>query len=192
MVIKRWNEISEEIQEKIINEIYKNHPSYLTLSKEECEQLAIEKMVEKDISLLGSENESYLYNIYHKELMAAKTIRLWELWYESYYLEKEKEMELVKKRREIKKIIEQSGAKFMTVEFKKKDGTQRRMRIQQAMLKDNLAESPTESQIKATETRKKNNPHLFNVFDFDTKGIRSINLDTVTQINANGIEYRFK
>lgn len=103
------------------------------------------------------------------------------------------EKEITKKRKEIREIIENAGSQFLSVQFVKKDGTVRDMKIQNAMLKMNVkGDEASETAKKATETRKKNNPNLIAVWDFDKNEIRSINMDTVTHIKSNGETHTYK
>lgn len=97
------------------------------------------------------------------------------------------------KRNFIKNLLKEAGSRFITVEFSKKDGTNRVMNIQQAALKFNvLGESASETGKKAVATRKRNNPNLLAVWDNTKQAIRSINLDTVHTVRYNHIEYVFK
>ena len=87
----------------------------------------------------------------------------------------------------LRRIIEGQGSKFMLVEFVKKDGSYRRMRIQAAATKFRVkGEAACESAQRAAATRAANHPNLFNVYDVDQDAIRSVNFDTLLTIQGGG------
>ena len=88
-----------------------------------------------------------------------------------------------------KTLLGATAGRFISVTFIKKDGSERTLSIQPHAVKTHLAENPSESAKKATETRKANNPHLFPVYDVQAKCIKSINLDTITRIKMEGMIY---
>ena len=89
----------------------------------------------------------------------------------------------------IRDLLEANRGRFLTIHFIKKDGTLRRMNIQPAAIKTHLAVNPNPSAIKGSETRKKNNPNLIPVYDVKTRAIRSINVDTIKTVRANGMTF---
>lgn len=102
------------------------------------------------------------------------------------------EMKVAEKREFIKKLVEDAGSKFITLEFVKADGTNRSMNIQNAALKNHIkGNEASDSAKKAVATRKANNPHLLPVYDVQKHEIRSVNLDTVHTIRAEENEYTF-
>jgi len=99
------------------------------------------------------------------------------------------------KRAQIKGFIAESGSKFMTIEFIKKDGSTRVMNFNPQSAKKHLVENPSDSAKQATETRKRNNPNLVNIWEMnnqdETTKFRSVNLDTVTRVACGKMEITF-
>lgn len=84
-------------------------------------------------------------------------------------------------------IIELYPYSDIIVSFIKKDGSERLMKINHKKFAEHMKEVNEEiskSVKKASETRKKNNPHLKPVWDVDKNGLRSINMDTVFKIET--------
>jgi hypothetical protein len=97
------------------------------------------------------------------------------------------------KRDLVKTLLEEAGSRFVTIEFAKKDGSNRVMNIQQAVLADRLVGDDASETSKArVATRKANNPHLMSVWDVQSQAIKSINLDSTHAVRANGREYVFE
>jgi len=97
------------------------------------------------------------------------------------------------KRAFVKGLLESANANFITIEFTKKDGTNRSMNIQQAALQNHIkGDEASDSAKKAVETRKKNHPELLAVYDVQKHEIRSVNLDTVSIVRSQGKTYNFK
>ena len=100
-----------------------------------------------------------------------------------------------RKRQQIKGFIADSGSTFMSIEFIKKDGSTRKMNFNPQSAKNHLAENISDSAARAVETRKRNNPHLINIWEMnnqdETTKFRSINLDTVTRVAANKMQITF-
>lgn len=93
---------------------------------------------------------------------------------------------------EQKSLIESAKGQFCSVTFIKKDGTRRVMTIQPAKLKFEVkGPDGSESHRRGAETRASTHPNLFPVWSVDSKGIRSINLDTVESIKVGGKEFAF-
>jgi len=92
---------------------------------------------------------------------------------------------------EMKALINSAGGQFASVTFIKKDGSRRVMNVQPATGKFKLAENPSESHVRAAETRAANNPHLMPIWDVAKKAFRSINFDTVEEIKVRGKAYTF-
>ncbi len=93
---------------------------------------------------------------------------------------------------QIRALIETAGSRFVSVEFEKKSGELRKMlgnpaRLGAELRRDTSAKS--ESHVRGAVTRKANNPHLLNVFDEIAKAPRTINLDTLSRIKLDGVEY---
>ena len=94
---------------------------------------------------------------------------------------------------QISSLIYSNKGRFCSVTFIKKDGTTRKMSIQPASITSRLVgDAASDSAKQATETRKANNPNLLPVFDAQKKEIRSINMDTIISIKANGVTYKFE
>ena len=93
---------------------------------------------------------------------------------------------------QIRALIETAGSRFISVEFIKKDGAERKMLVNPARLGATLrrdASDKSESHQRGAETRKALNPHLLNVWDEYAQAPRSINLDTLTKIKIDGVSY---
>ena len=99
------------------------------------------------------------------------------------------------KHSQIKGFIADSGSRFMSIDFIKKNGDLRTMNFNPQSAKKHLVESPSESAIQATETRKRNNPNLVNIWEMnnqdETTKFRSVNLDTVTRVACGKMEITF-
>lgn len=96
-----------------------------------------------------------------------------------------------------------SNGKFFSVTFVKKDGTVRKM-LCRTGVGLNLADhtkgeadilagviSPEAKKVMAVRKRAANNPHLLNVWDVQKKAWRSVNMDTVLSVRANGFNFEF-
>jgi len=93
------------------------------------------------------------------------------------------------KYRQIRAFIAQNGSRFMSISFKKKDGSNRTINFNPSAAKNRTkGETVSSSAQQAVETRKINNPNLLNVWEQnnpdDVTKFRSINMDTVYQIKA--------
>lgn len=80
---------------------------------------------------------------------------------------------------------------FMTLTFRKKDGTLRTLNCQQDALRTNAKgadASPAAQQ--AVATRAANYPNLLNVWVVK-RGFRTVNLDTLTRVAMRGSVYLF-
>jgi hypothetical protein len=104
-------------------------------------------------------------------------------------------MDIETKRAKIKGFIADSGSKFMSIDFIKKDGSLRTMNFNPISASKNLVENPSDSAIQATATRKRNNPQLLNIWEMnnsdDSTKFRSINMDTVTRVACGKLDIRF-
>jgi hypothetical protein len=94
----------------------------------------------------------------------------------------------------IRNLVNSAKGRFVRVDFRKADGSFRRMVVQPATGPVRIAASPapSPSAARAAFTRAVNHPNLFNVWDSLSMGFRSINLDTVEAIRINGEEITFK
>lgn len=88
----------------------------------------------------------------------------------------------------VNKLDAQKG-RFCTVTFRKADGTVRRALLQPAANKTHLAANPSESAQRATATRARNNPELYNYWDVEKRAWRCFNLGRVTRVAAGGRVY---
>ncbi len=88
-------------------------------------------------------------------------------------------------------LIASAQGRFCSVTFIKKDGSERVMNIQPARIAAAIKDPDEVSDIdkQRTQTRKANNPHLLPVWDNAKQAIRSVNLDTVTEIKVDGEVY---
>lgn len=94
---------------------------------------------------------------------------------------------------QIRALIETAGSRFISVEFTKKDGAARKMLVNPARLGAVIrreTHDKSESHVRGAETRKAANPHLLNVWDEIAKGPRTINLDTLSHIRIDGVDYQ--
>lgn len=76
----------------------------------------------------------------------------------------------------VKRVINSSKGKFMTVTFVKKDGTLRSM----------LCRTGVRKFVKGTDKRQKTNDNIQVVYDMHKKAYRSFNTDRVVSIKFNG------
>jgi len=89
---------------------------------------------------------------------------------------------------EIRSLVEAQGSKIISVEFIKKDGTLRKMLVQNAATRTHVkGEAASEQAKRAAATRALNHPNLLNIFDMDRGAIRSINMDTLIRIKCGRI-----
>lgn len=89
-------------------------------------------------------------------------------------------------------LIASAKGRFCSVTFIKKDGSVRVMNIQPAAIKSHLkGDEASESAKRGVQTRKANHPNLLPVWDNGSQGIRSVNLDTVTEIKVDGEVYSY-
>ncbi len=92
-----------------------------------------------------------------------------------------------------REIINAAGGRFVVVDFIKKDGTERTMKVQPAKLKFHCkGKDASESTQRAVATRKANHPHLMPVWDVESAGPRSVNLNTITRIQADGQTHEYQ
>lgn len=99
----------------------------------------------------------------------------------------------VRKFAQIRALIETAGSRFVSVEFRKVDGSTRRMLVNPAKLRSEMQHdngNKSESHIRGAATRKAQNPNLLNVWDHHKDAPRSINLATLDRIKIDGVEYR--
>lgn len=96
---------------------------------------------------------------------------------------------VITRRKVAKALLDSTSGRFMSVTFIKKDGSERTLTISPKAVATHLAENPSESAKKATETRKANNPHLYPVYDVQEKRIKSVNLDTIIRVKMDGTTY---
>ena len=90
----------------------------------------------------------------------------------------------------IRALILSAGATFVSVDFVKKDGTDRRMLCQLPAIKSRIVGSELGERMAAT--RKVNHPELMPVYSVDAGAIRSINLSTVKRVKVRGVEITFR
>lgn len=88
-----------------------------------------------------------------------------------------------------KSMLERAKGRFCAIEFIKKDGSIRTLTVQPHAVKTHLVENPTASGKQAAETRRKNHPNLFPVYDVHARQIKSVNLDTLCSIKVDGKKY---
>lgn len=91
------------------------------------------------------------------------------------------------KYKEIRAFIKANGTRFMTMDFVKKDGTPRRINFNPGAAANNVVgDAACEARQRGADTRKRNNPHLLNVWEHnnsdETTRFRSVNMDTVYRV----------
>lgn len=98
-----------------------------------------------------------------------------------------------------KALIESAGNHFIGVEFIKKDGTVRSMRVHPTALDNRLVgDDASDAAKQAAETRRVNYPELYPVVDIDAckagekEAIRMINLDRLLSITVNKVRHDFE
>jgi hypothetical protein len=95
--------------------------------------------------------------------------------------------------KEMRELLNSTNGKYASVKFVKKDGSVRLMNIQPAKTKKHTkGDMASESAKKAVATRAAKNPNLYNVWDVKKQAIRSVNLETVQEINISGKKYVYK
>ncbi len=93
---------------------------------------------------------------------------------------------------EMRALVASAKGRFCSVTFTKKDGTERVMNVQPAAIVGHLiGEKASDSAKQGVKTRAERYPNLLNVWDNGKQGIRSINMDTVSQIKLDGEVYRY-
>ena len=90
----------------------------------------------------------------------------------------------------IRDAIESCGNRFASVEFIKRDGTLRRVTIQQAAMAPRI--KGTERGRRAAATRRENHPELLPVWDVHKRAFRSVNLATVLNVTIGGKTRHFR
>lgn len=91
---------------------------------------------------------------------------------------------------QIKALLATAGARFISIHFTKKDGSDRQMTFNaRAAAKRVKGEAASEQAQRATATRSTNNPNLINVWDQAKQAFRSINMDTIYRIVIDGVVY---
>ncbi len=97
--------------------------------------------------------------------------------------------QILTRRKVAKALLDTTSGRFISITFIKKDGSERKLTISPSAVKTHLAENPSDSAKQATETRRKNHPNLYPVYDVHAKQIKSVNLDTITKIVIDGTTY---
>lgn len=94
----------------------------------------------------------------------------------------------------IRAAILSAKGRFVRVDFRKADGSFRRMVVQPATgpVRAAAAPPPSEQAARAARTRAINHPNLLNIWDSLSMGFRSVNLDTVEALKINGEEISFR
>jgi len=88
------------------------------------------------------------------------------------------------------KLIKSAGSTIFSVEFVKKDGSERTMQVQlPAINKLLVGEDASDGAKAGVEKRKELYPNLLPVFDIAARAIRSINLDTVFALSVRGTRF---
>jgi len=89
---------------------------------------------------------------------------------------------------EMAALVASAKGQFCSVTFIKKDGSERLMNIQPAVIKSHIKDPDEVRDIdkQRTAARRANNPNILPVWDVQVQAIRSVNLDTVTQIKVGG------
>jgi len=91
---------------------------------------------------------------------------------------------------QIKALAKTAGARFITCEFIKVNGEERRMTIQPlALAKHVKGDTASESAQRGAKTRAANHPNLWNVWDVHKRAPRSVNMDTLAAIIIDGTRY---
>lgn len=95
------------------------------------------------------------------------------------------------RRQRVRDLINSAGSTFLSVRFvKRTDNTVRLMNIQlPAIQKHIVGDAASESAKQAVQTRAMRHPSLLNVYDVVKKGIRSLDLDRVTDVTVHGVGY---
>lgn len=89
----------------------------------------------------------------------------------------------------IRSTIRAAGSKLVAVEAVTKDGEIKRFVFSDAARPTHMASIVTVSGAQAVESRKRNNPDLFNVWDINERRWRSFNLNNVLTIKTAGARH---
>ena len=94
------------------------------------------------------------------------------------------------RRDRLRTIVNSAGSRFVSIGFVKKDGSKRTITCQNACIATRAKGSTaSDSAQRAVDTRKRNNPHLMNVFDINADGFKSVNLDSIFAIHIDRQAY---
>lgn len=87
---------------------------------------------------------------------------------------------------DVKLLVSGFGSHIFNVVFIKKDGSVRRMNVQQAAASNHLRNNPDPLIVKMLEKRQKDNPHLLNLWSIDDSGFRAVDINRIISIRHNG------
>ena len=82
----------------------------------------------------------------------------------------------------IRAYIASQKDNFVIAEFRKKDGTLRRMPFRPSEAAEHLDPNATERGREIAARTMENNPHLMRVWDFEVEGYRTLNLSTLNKL----------
>ena len=84
-------------------------------------------------------------------------------------------------------LFRAQGSRIFSVEFIKKDGSYRKMLVQNCVLPTRVkGENASEQAKRAVAARRANHPELYNIWDMDRNAPRSINLDSLLRVHGGG------
>ena len=82
----------------------------------------------------------------------------------------------------IRAYIAAQADSFVIAEFRKKDGSLRRMPFRPSEAAEHLNPEATERGKEIAARTMENNPHLMRVWDFEVEGYRTLNLNTLSKL----------
>jgi len=93
------------------------------------------------------------------------------------------------RRTQLTGLIDTAGARFVRVDFVKKDGTVRKMTVAPKARVGLAGEAASEGAKAGVAKRKVNYPNLKPVFDIHQGAWRNVNLDSVFAVRVDGVRY---
>lgn len=85
---------------------------------------------------------------------------------------------------DVRMLVSSFGSKIFHVVFIKKDGTIRRMNVQQAAAVNHLKNNDDPAVKDMLAKRVRDNPSLINLWSINDKGFRSVSIDKIVTIHS--------
>jgi hypothetical protein len=104
-------------------------------------------------------------------------------------MQNSRSLQLAARRRQLGALIDTAGARFVRIDFVKKDGSIRRMTVAPKARTGLVGDAASDGAKAGVAKRKVNHPNLKAVYDVHAEGWRSINLDTGYAVKVDGTRY---